>query len=127
MSTKQKNAFVDKKMVSRAIQDSFVKCDPKIQVKNPVMTPRSSYTIGAKLIGGNGLTVKVYSSKNTVAKVTRVSSKEYKVTGLKVGTANIMFDIYDKSNKKLAHTYVKITVKRGIKPYGSASKRVVKF
>ena len=37
MSTKQKNAFVDKKMVSRAIQDSFVKCDPKIQVKNPVM------------------------------------------------------------------------------------------
>ena len=37
MSTKQKNTFADKKMVSRAIQDSFLKCDPKIQVKNPVM------------------------------------------------------------------------------------------
>ena len=98
-----------------------------LDTKTYTMTPRSSYTIGAKLVGGNGLTVKAYSSKNTVAKVTRVSSKEYKVTSLKVGTANIMFDIYDKNNKKLAHTYVKITVKRGINPSGSASKQVVKF
>ncbi len=98
-----------------------------LDTKTYTMTPRSSYTIGAKLIGGSGLTVKAYSSKSTVAKVTRVSSKEYKVTGLKVGTANIMFDIYDKNNKKLAHTYIKITVKRGVKPSGSSSKQVVKF
>ncbi|MBE6830663.1 MAG: potassium-transporting ATPase subunit KdpB [Ruminococcaceae bacterium] len=37
MSTKQKNAFADKKMVGRAVQDSFAKCNPKIQVQNPVM------------------------------------------------------------------------------------------
>lgn len=37
MNTKQKSAFADKSMVSRAIQDSFLKCSPHVQVKNPVM------------------------------------------------------------------------------------------
>jgi potassium-transporting ATPase ATP-binding subunit len=37
MSTKQKNTFADKRMVRRAIQDSFSKCNPQIQIKNPVM------------------------------------------------------------------------------------------
>lgn len=37
MATKAKNAFADKKMFARAIKDSFVKLNPKIQAKNPVM------------------------------------------------------------------------------------------
>ena len=37
MATKTKNAFTDKKMVVRAIKDSFVKLSPKTQAKNPVM------------------------------------------------------------------------------------------
>lgn len=34
---KTKNAFVDKKMLTRAIRDSFVKLNPKTQLDNPVM------------------------------------------------------------------------------------------
>ena len=37
MSSKQKNAFADQKMLGRAIKDSFIKLNPKTQAKNPVM------------------------------------------------------------------------------------------
>ncbi len=37
MAVKGKNTFADKKMFLRAIKDSFIKLNPKIQVKNPVM------------------------------------------------------------------------------------------
>lgn len=37
MSTKTKNVFADNKMLGRAIKDSFIKLNPEIQVKNPVM------------------------------------------------------------------------------------------
>ena len=34
---KNKSALSDPKMVCQAIKDSFIKCDPRIQIKNPVM------------------------------------------------------------------------------------------
>ena len=34
---KKKSALTDKKMLLRAVKDSFVKLAPKTQVKNPVM------------------------------------------------------------------------------------------
>lgn len=37
METKLKSAFADKKMLGRAIKDSFIKLNPRTQVKNPVM------------------------------------------------------------------------------------------
>ena len=37
MQAKTKSAFADKKMLGRAIKDSFLKLNPKTQVKNPVM------------------------------------------------------------------------------------------
>lgn len=37
MKEKNKSALVDKKMVGRAIKDSFIKLSPKIQAENPVM------------------------------------------------------------------------------------------
>lgn len=37
MASKTKNAFADKKMLGRAIKDSFSKLNPKVQLKNPVM------------------------------------------------------------------------------------------
>ncbi len=37
MASKTTSAFADKKMLGRAIKDSFLKLDPKTQVKNPVM------------------------------------------------------------------------------------------
>lgn len=37
MSSKQKNTFADRKMLGRAIKDSFMKLNPKTQASNPVM------------------------------------------------------------------------------------------
>ena len=37
MRAKQTSAFADKKMLGRAIKDSFIKLRPKTQAKNPVM------------------------------------------------------------------------------------------
>ena len=37
MRTKQKSAFADRKMLGRAMKDSFVKLSPKTQAKKPVM------------------------------------------------------------------------------------------
>ena len=37
MASKTKSAFADKKMLGRAIKDSFIKVNPKTQVQNPVM------------------------------------------------------------------------------------------
>ncbi|HBA47599.1 MAG TPA: K(+)-transporting ATPase subunit B [Lachnospiraceae bacterium] len=37
MSTKQNNAFADKKMFGRAVKDSFLKLNPRTQAENPVM------------------------------------------------------------------------------------------
>ena len=37
MATNKKSAFTDKKMLGRAVKDSFIKLNPKTQVQNPVM------------------------------------------------------------------------------------------
>lgn len=37
MASKTKSAFADKRMLGRAIKDSFIKLNPKTQVQNPVM------------------------------------------------------------------------------------------
>ena len=37
MAQSTKSAFADKKMLGRAIKDSFIKLSPKTQVQNPVM------------------------------------------------------------------------------------------
>ena len=37
MASNTKSAFADKKMLGRAIKDSFIKLNPKTQVQNPVM------------------------------------------------------------------------------------------
>ena len=37
METKKKTALSDPKMVTRAVRDSFIKLNPKVQAKNPVM------------------------------------------------------------------------------------------
>ena len=37
MAQSTKSAFADRKMIGRAIKDSFIKLSPKTQVQNPVM------------------------------------------------------------------------------------------
>ena len=37
MASNPKKGFADKKMIGRAISDSFIKLNPKTQAQNPVM------------------------------------------------------------------------------------------
>lgn len=89
------------------------------------LAPKNSYTIGVNLLGA-GLTVKAYSSGNTVVGVTKVDSKAYKIAGLKTGMAYIMFDVYN-GKQKVSHVSVKVIVKRGVTPHGSAKKQTADF
>jgi hypothetical protein len=91
------------------------------------MTPKKSYEIGVKQTGTKDAIVKVYSSSNAVASVAKLSNGNYKVTGSKVGTTYIMFDVYDNKNKKLTHTSVRINVVKGTKPSGVSKRQIAAF
>jgi hypothetical protein len=97
-----------------------------LDTKNITVSPRASFVSGYKLIGSN-LTTKIYSSNKNIAKVERLSSTQYRVTGMKAGTAYIMFDIYDKNSKKLTHASVKVIVKRGTTARCTSGKQTAKF
>ena len=88
------------------------------------MSPKKSYEIGVKQIGTKDTAVKVYSSSNGVATVTMLKNGNYKVTGKGVGTAYIMFDVYDKKKKKLTHASVRINVEKGVKPFGCSARQI---
>jgi len=98
-----------------------------LDTKSYVIAPKVSYVIGTKLAGGTGTTVKVASSKSSVAKVIKLNNGGYRVTSLKAGTTNITFIVYDKSNKKLGQATVKIVVQKNVKSHGDASNQVIKF
>lgn len=97
-----------------------------VDTKSYAILPRGSYSIGVKLTG-TGLSLKATSSKSNVVKVVKVSGSEYKVTGLKVGSSDITFNVYDRKNKLLAHDTVKIVVQRGVKPHGITNKQTISF
>jgi len=84
---------------------------------------KASYQIGVN-IRGTSDKLKVYSSSPSVASVARLSNGNYKVTGLKAGTAYIMFDVYNQSNQRAAHASVQMTVRKNAAPHGNASRQV---
>jgi Beta-galactosidase/beta-glucuronidase len=87
------------------------------------LAPKNSYEIGMKLTNASGASVKVYSSNSRVASVIKQKNGNYKVTGLKSGVSYVMFDVYDKNNKRLTHASVKIVVQNGIKSSGISRKQ----
>jgi hypothetical protein len=94
--------------------------------KNYVLPPNGTYTIGTKLIGA-GLTVKSSLSKNKIIKIVNNGGGEYKITGLKSGTVNITFTVYDKNKKQVGRATVKVTVQRGSSARGDGKKQEVKL
>ncbi len=87
------------------------------------IAPKGSYQIGSKLMGADGTTLKVYSTNSGIAAVVKLANGNYQVTGKGTGTAYIMYDVYDKKNKKLTHASVRINVAKGTKPFGSSARQ----
>ncbi|HEX2985624.1 MAG TPA: cadherin-like beta sandwich domain-containing protein [Caproiciproducens sp.] len=92
------------------------------------------YQIGVRLTGGKAATVKVCSTNDKVAAVTELKNGNVQVIGARVGkpvkpgsslgTAYIMFDVYDHKNHLLSHASVKIDVKTGIRPRGDSARQI---
>lgn len=88
---------------------------------------QSFYQIGATLAGGGDTLLKVHSSNGGVASVARLANGNYQVNGRTAGVTYIMFDVYDRKNKLLAHASVRITVKKGTKPFGESRRQIAVF
>lgn len=97
-----------------------------LDTKNVAVAPKGSYTVNTKL-AGQGIFIKTSSSKSKVAKVVNDGNGHYRVVGLKSGTTYIMFNVYNKSNKLLAHASVKVTVKSGAVSRGDKSSQTARF
>ena len=91
------------------------------------MPVKGQYQIGLKLTGTKAASVKFYSTNNNVATVVKLKNGNYKITGVKTGTAYVMFDIYDNKNMRLTHASVKVTVQNGVKPNGNSARQIGLF
>ena len=91
-----------------------------LDTRSYTMSPKNIYDIGVKLENAQNVTVKVHSSRDSIAKVTKLANGNYRITGLKQSVSYVIFEIYDKNGKLLNHASVKITVANGVKPHGEA-------
>lgn len=94
---------------------------------NYTMPSGGHYQIGLKLTGKKAASVKIHSTNDKVATVSKLKNGNYGVTGRAYGVVYIMFDIYNKNDKFLSHASVKVTVKKNAKPSGSAVRQVGLF
>ncbi|MVB09357.1 Cadherin-like beta sandwich domain protein [Caprobacter fermentans] len=95
-----------------------------LDTKNYQMPVGGKYQIGVKLTGSKAMTVKVYSTSDKTATVAKLKNGNYQVTGNGLGTAYIMFDVYDNKNKLLTHASVRVDVKTGIRPRGDSTRQI---
>ncbi|OCN00044.1 hypothetical protein A7X67_11830 [Clostridium sp. W14A] len=91
------------------------------------MPVNGKYQIGVKLTGSKATSVKVTSTNDKTAAVTKLKNGNYEVTGNGLGTAYIMFDVYDSKNHLLAHASVRVDVKTGIRPRGDSTRQIGVF
>ena len=94
---------------------------------NYTLPPQNSYEIGSNLTGIEAQKLTVYSSSSNVATVTKLKNGNYRVTGVKPGVTYIMYDVYGKSGKKIAHASVKIIVQLGVQAHGISRRQTVLF
>lgn len=88
------------------------------------MAVGGQYQIGVKLTGNKAAAVKVYSTNEKTATVTRLANGNDQVTGKNLGTVYIMYDVYDNKNNLLTHASVRIGVKTGIRPRGDSTRQI---
>jgi hypothetical protein len=94
-----------------------------LDTKSYQMPINGKYQIGVKLTGSKASSVKVYSTSDKTAAVTKLKNGNVQVTGKSVGTAYIMFDVYDNRNKLLTHASVRLTVQKGAKLNGNSARQ----
>lgn len=98
-----------------------------LDTKSYQMPVNGSYQIGVRLTGSKAAPVKVYSTNDKTATVTKLKNGNYQVTGRDTGTVWIMFDVYDSKNKLLAHVSTRVDVKTGIRPRGDLTRQTAVF
>lgn len=85
------------------------------------MAPGNIYDFRAK-VSGPGLSqedVKVYSSRDGIASVTKISGTDkYRITGLREGTTYIMAEING------VHASIRVNVKKGVKQGGDSTRSI---
>ena len=98
-----------------------------LDTKSYQMPVNGSYQIGVKLTGTKAASVKVTSTNDKIASAAKLKNGNVQVTGKGIGTAYIMFDVYDSKNKLLTHASVRIDVKTGIRPRGDSIRQTGLF
>ncbi|MVB09356.1 hypothetical protein CAFE_00040 [Caprobacter fermentans] len=98
-----------------------------LDTKDYSMPVGGKYQIGVKLTGTKAAAVKFHSTNDKVATVAKLKNGNYQVTGNGLGTAYIMFDVYDNKNKLLTHASVRVDVKTGIRPRGDSTRQIGVF
>ena len=98
-----------------------------LDTKSYQLPLNGKYQIGMKLTGAKAASVKVTSTNDKIAAATRLKNGNIQVTGKSVGTAYIMFDVYDNKNHLLTHASVRADVKTGIRPRGDSTRQIGVF
>ena len=82
------------------------------------LPPGGVYDVKATLYGAPYSSLKVYSSRDGIASVTKLDNQKYRVLGLREGVCYIVFEVWADGNKR-THASVKITVQNGVTPHGT--------
>lgn len=81
------------------------------------------YDIGIVMAGNaSEKELRVYSSRDGVAGVHKLPNGNYRVTGKSEGTSYIMLEVWD-NGKMLNHYSVRISVQKGMWPYGQSARK----
>lgn len=81
------------------------------------------YDIGIVMAGNAAeKELRVYSSRDGVAGVHKLPNGNYRVTGKSEGTSYIMLEVWD-NGKMLNHYSVRISVQKGMWPYGQSARK----
>jgi hypothetical protein len=98
----------------------------RVDTTSYTMAPGSHYEIGSTVTAGEGKALKVTSTNSKAVRLNRLANGNWNVTALSSGTAFIMYDLYDGS-QKIAHTSVRITVQAKAKSHGDSKNQTALF
>jgi nitrous oxidase accessory protein NosD len=99
----------------------------KLDTKSYVLNTKNVYSIKADLYGVDSKRLKVYSTNFQIVSVVKWNNGLYHITGLKNGTASIVFEVYDEYGKMRMKAATHITVQKGVKSYGDSSRVIVTY
>lgn len=93
-----------------------------LDTKSFTMGPRGLYDVKALLTSDANKTLKVYSSRDGVARVSLLPNGNYRIEGIAEGTAYIIFEVYDEKGNLLTHASVRIDIQKNAVPHGVSNR-----